>query len=496
MDRNGQPIEFVSVECQSYVIKKWIGCSLKMSVPQINSQNFKLDEDDFIAFFNKNFWKIFKSKPLNFQVPIDFQKKNQFLKEIFSKIQNRAYTPDLPLLEIIENKGYGVARVIPVFTLQDYCVYYYCVKKLEIILAGNRTPNTFGGWSMGGVSRKRENLEIDLQLQNYGRYSFNPNAWIKEFGDFNAKLYSQLDTGLYTHAIQFDLSNFYDSIRLDVLERWIREDAPSEASQVISTLFYFLNFWNRANNDFNPQMVGLPSDLLADCSRLLSNYYLRKYDEFARDLANRAGAEYFRYADDQFMLLQDESEIENIMFQLTLKLNKYGLRVNQRKVNLWDIKDLEEHRFRRFFEIQKNNPGLTDSQVVEMFVSDFLGLSNLELKAGWNNGYPLLNWLVFKDLSHIDEMSLRLLLSHFSQDEFIVRLTADKLASVARHHKILGIENEFLEKVSCLVKSSSHNVFLIEIVDFSRKYKSKKLEVEALEQIAKLWKLSSEVLAR
>src|SRR5450759_918267 len=97
----------------------------------------------------------------------------------------------------------------------------------------------------------------------------------RAFGEFNSLLFSQLDQGNYSHVLQFDLSNFYDSVRLDMLERWIREEADSDKGWVITLLFYLLNQWNRRNTGLHPQAVGLPQDALADCSRILANYYLQ-----------------------------------------------------------------------------------------------------------------------------------------------------------------------------------------------------------------------------
>ena len=125
------------------------------------------------------------------------------------------------------NKGHGVARTVPVFCIEDYIVYYFYIKELEDIISGNRTEHTFGGWTLGGKLRKQEDLDVqfDTGFSN-ARYSFNPRAWTAAFGEFNSLLFSQLETDTYTHVLQFDLSNFYDCVRLDILERRIREDAP------------------------------------------------------------------------------------------------------------------------------------------------------------------------------------------------------------------------------------------------------------------------------
>src|SRR5439155_5636718 len=140
--------------------------------------------------------------------------------------------------------------------------------------------------------------------------------------EFNSLLFAQLGRGKYKYILQLDLSNFYDSVRLDTLERWIREEASTDKGWIITLLFYFLNQWNRKKTGLHPQAVGIPQDALADCARILGNYYLRKYDKFAAELCNKAGAEYFRYADDQMILLQSKSGIESLMLLLTRKLDR------------------------------------------------------------------------------------------------------------------------------------------------------------------------------
>jgi hypothetical protein len=176
-------------------------------------------------------------------------------QKVYLSISSARYAPSIPVAEFVMNKGHGVARTVPVFCIEDYCVYYFCIKELENVLCVNRTRNTFGGWSLGGKFRQQETSEIECEITEYGRYSFNPQAWTRAFGEFNSLLFSQLDQGNYSHVLQFDLSNFYDSVRLDTLERWIREEADSEKGWIITLLFYLLNQWNRRNTGLQPQAV-------------------------------------------------------------------------------------------------------------------------------------------------------------------------------------------------------------------------------------------------
>ncbi len=246
----------------------------------------RLRKEDFSVWFNRDFWKAFKNQTIPIKIPQTAKEKTDLIEKVYFAIRSAQYAPSIPETEIVINKGHGVARTVPVFCIEDYCVYYFCIKELEDILCGNRIENTFGGWRLGGKLRKQEQFEIECELTDYGRYSFNPNAWVQAFGEFNSLLFSQLDQGKYSHVLQFDLTNFYDCVRLDILERWIREEADSDKGWIISLLFYLLNQWNRRNTGLHPQTVGLPQDALSDCSRILANYYLQKYDKFATVICN------------------------------------------------------------------------------------------------------------------------------------------------------------------------------------------------------------------
>lgn len=71
-------------------------------------------------------------------MPQTKEEKNELIVKVYSNIKSSRYAPSLPEVEIILNKGLGVARVVPVFSIEDYCVYYFCIKELEDILCGNR----------------------------------------------------------------------------------------------------------------------------------------------------------------------------------------------------------------------------------------------------------------------------------------------------------------------------------------------------------------------
>jgi hypothetical protein len=307
------------------------------------------------------------------------------------------------------------------------------------------------------------------------RYAFDPRAWTVAFGEFNSLLFAQLETGAFTHVVQFDLSNFYDCVRLDILERWIREDASAEKGWVIALLFYFLNQWNRRNTGLHPQGVGIPQDALADCSRLLANYYLQKYDKFAASICVKAGASYFRYADDQMILVNGMSKVEALMLLLTRNLDRHGLRVNQKKVEIWTAKELQKRRCRDIQSIFASKGDKNDPKLVRKFVDTYLKLSDKKLAATWNGGLPLLNRLLWANIESLPEKLLNTLLSRFTAPEYLLRAEKDKLVRV---HQLNAKRKRPMNLGKCLTElgqKTMHNAFHYKVLGYSRELKDKTL---------------------
>lgn len=420
-----------------------------------------MNKSEFTRWFNRSFWKAFAQKTLPIEVPKTTKEKAALLDSVFDDIASARYAPGIPETELVMNKGHGVARTIPVFSVRDYCVYYFCIKELEDVLCGNRTQNTFGGWSLGGQFRTRENAEIELESNatDYGRYSFKPQAWTHAFGEFNALLFAQIEPGHYAYVLQLDLSNFYDCVRLDILERWIREQAPPEKGWVITLLFYLLNHWNRRNTGLHPQAVGLPQDALADCSRILSNFYLQKYDQFAARICAQANASYFRYADDQMILLNDPRKVDNLLLLLTRNLDRYGLRVNQKKVRLWQAPGLIEHRCRQIQAVFANKGDNQNPVLVRQFVDAYLKLTPEQLSEAWNGGMPLLNRLLWAKLDSLSQKLLNKIIVRLTSEKFLMQATADKMKRLNDLNALRPKPINLNERIQDIASRSVHNAF-------------------------------------
>ena len=429
----------------------------------------RMNKSDFLRWFNnRGFWRAFTRSTFPIDIPKTREGKTALLESVYSDIVSARYAVGIPEAELVINKGYGVARTVPVFSIRDYCVYYFCIKELEDVLCGNRTPNTFGGWTLGGQLRIRENDEIEDDSTSYGRYSFNPQAWTHAFGEFNALLFAQLDSGYYTHVLQLDLSNFYDCVRLDILERWIREHSPPDKGWVIALLFYLLNHWNRRNTGLHLQAVGLPQDALADCSRILANFYLQTYDRFAASICGQVGAEYFRYADDQMILLNDPSKINNLVLLLTRNLDRYGLRVNQKKVKLWQTHKLIQHRCRDIQVIFAEKGDNQNPALVRKFVDAYLALKPAKLADTWNGGMPLLNRLLWANLNSLPRSLFNKVMVRLTAESFLLQATSAKLKRLRELNVLRTSSIDLNKRIRTIASKTVHNAFHHEALTFAQ----------------------------
>ncbi len=426
------------------------------------------DFDGFKKTFGSNFWRTITKDS---QIPLPYRiEKQKLLHEVYESIKQRTYYPSVPRDYVIADKGKGVARVIPVFEPRDYCVYFYCIRALEDKIAVNRTPNTYGGWSLGGILRESEDYEMEVYKTHYDRYeiavaddfglstyesSFEPNAWRRMFGDFNSKLYGALKLNDPEVILEFDIANFYDNIRLGVLEYRIREIAESSVAEEVSLLFHFLSYWNRKSNLYNPQTVGLPQDEIADCSRILANFYLQEYDKYLFEECNKVGATYFRYADDQIIFGKDKIVLKSILYKASLKLADLGLNINGSKVHFFAKNEFFAQRaFSLFAKIDKNKG---DISKLEEVVDEYLAAEKCNYK---DSGRMILNKLLWQNIDALPPRKKNMLLAEYTDPKHLThsRMKADGLKRI--YDLLPANEKEsFIKTLRELAQSVLHNRF-------------------------------------
>lgn len=435
------------------------------------------------------FWKLAKKLQ-----PFKVGGRDELLDKLCDLINKGQYSPGSPVIIMELDKGNGIVRHIPVFSMMDFSVYCYCIKMLDPVLSKKRILNTYGGWSLGGRIRELEVEEdIAYSLDYELSFSYNPEAWAKYYGEFNSKLYRQLSSSRQNVgyvAVEFDLANYYDSIRLDILERKIRADSDFQETEVLNLLFYFLNYRDRKLSNYNPQHVGLPQDAIGDCSRLLANYYIQEYDQFMNELVEKHHGDYFRFADDQFIFCKSE-DVKKLMQTASRRLFEIGLNINQLKVRIWNLDDLEKYRSFEIFDILKEPKKGNLKAKINQFGEKLFAISKPEeLK---NRGYPLLKRLLTFDYNLLKPDFRAQLLGRVMSKDFIYSsrgYTFAKIYSGLRKEE----KNDFLAFIKECSDESTHNAFHYELIAFAEKVSLPEVKNYSLERILQLKKEREEIV--
>ncbi|MDF2379468.1 MAG: RNA-directed DNA polymerase [Candidatus Gracilibacteria bacterium] len=448
---------------------------------------------EFKKYFNNNFWKRFHQKVVFFPILLSSEKE-EIIETLYNDLLNKKYYPSIPRAYIFENKGKGVTRKVPVFEIKDYCLYYYCVKRLEKKIAYNRVDNTFGGWSLGGVFRKSEDEEMKFrtethnsfedELANYhgvslAEYSFNPTAWSKAYGDFSSKLYASTQEASYKYAVELDISNFYDCIRLDLLEIWIREVASKDNAEDISVLFHFLNYWNRESNKYDKQTVGVPQDAFADCSRILANFYLQRHDQYTYELCEINQCRYLRYADDQFIFGESKEKLEYLIYLISVNLSKFGLNLNQKKVKYWEIDELTEHRSFKLFDLAKDKEDRKNKENVEKFLDSYFYIRDSGLEDSLKKrGISLLRKALLCDLSIVSLDRRIKTLGYALEEDFLRKAEKNYLKRIYENLDTDEKKQEFINQLKTLANEAFYNSIHFRIKSFFEDLKIDTKEID------------------
>lgn len=369
------------------------------------------DIKEFKKYFDKKFWKAFLKNLRFFFGEID---KDAIVEDLYESIVKRSYYPSTPRKIFNVNKWNWVVRRIPLFELKDYLLYLYCLRRIEDKIAINKVPWTYWGWSFSGVMRRKEEWEKlekikdflfkkhKLQIMFILKHGMslpsifiptippsvpstplNPFWWVRAYGDFNSNILLNLYSWTYYNLIEFDISNFYDNIRLDILENKIKQIVSSDFFEEVSVLFHFLNYWNRNDNFYNQQTVGLPQDILWECSRILANFYLQEYDEYVKQVCDKYEFKYLRYADDQIIFWNDEEKLEEVLFLCSKKLSEIWLNLNQKKVRKFSVDEFYTYKAFDLFNLFSDNKKLKN----KIYLSDTFSKINNIFISGTNKSY-------------------------------------------------------------------------------------------------------------
>jgi hypothetical protein len=160
------------------------------------------------------------------------------------------------------------------------------------------------------------------------------------------------------------------------------------------------------------------------------------------------------------------------MLLLTRNLDRYGLRVNQKKVELWEAKKLEIHRCRSLQAIFCKKGDNKKPKLVRKFVEKYLRIPESKLKKTWNSGRPLLNRLLWADLESLPRNLFDKLLVRYTTNEYLLRADHNKLARVHSLNEMRKKPINLVKRIHELGSKNVHNGFHFEAISFARNIKN------------------------
>jgi hypothetical protein len=430
--------------------------------------------EDFLKIISRKYWDHIHKET---NIPEKKLDKDTFCNKLYNKILNRHYSPSNPKGYVISNKHNLVIRVVPSLSIDDYCVYYYCIKSMEDTLAVNRVDGTFGGYRMGGAIAGQENTEFLEMCEipfSVSQYSYNPIAWVSAWRDFQKKACVYAETGKYKYFIKFDIANFYDAIDLSFLERKVRNAVDSSMSDELDLLFFFLRYWDRKFMNFAHKVVGIPQDEVGDCSRILSNFYLQDYDAKVKDFCDEQGAQYLRYADDQLIMAKNRSSAEAILFFASKHLKSLNLNINSAKVEIFDSREKYDKYWS--FDIFDLLGDKEDKENIEKAIQLYMTRDKKTFKHN-----SVLRRLMNCSLDKIDISLKSKIFAEIYEDDFLSNCDARMLVRLFGFLKTRDERQQFLTKLDDLSKKVLFNQFHYNLLSCKRM----KMPIKNIENIKK-----------
>jgi Reverse transcriptase (RNA-dependent DNA polymerase) len=417
----------------------------------------KIDRTSFDKITSSKFWKKLDDSIVPFpSIPI----KTKFLDELFLSITEFTYNPKNPREYIVINKHNGISRYVPTFSREDYCVYFLCIKLLENEIAINRVNGTYGGWTLGNPIRLKEEQEI-LELDYVPFNTINDLSWVNEWQSFQniAKSYRDLDD--WEYFINLDIANFYDCINLTILEKKIRHIIPKQKQDVVTLLFHFLQNWNKKLEGYNQKTVGIPQDEIADCSRILANFYLQDYDMVMSEICNKLGAKYIRFADDQIIYTKNLNTAKTILFEASKELLRINLNFNSSKVKEFKSK----HEFDTYwtFEIFELLKDKTNEININRGIDKYF--ENLDKAVKFKDS-SVLKRILSMDCNLIKPKNRHRLIAMFFNPDFLAQLG---VWSFKRIREFVNNDDDFFQELDNLVSTVQFNSYHYNLLAFYKK---------------------------
>lgn len=163
--------------------------------------------------------------------------------------------------------------------------------------------------------------------------------------------------------VSTDISNFFPSIRLDLLRDRIRSLRLLDTAAV-NLLFELLRRLGSASL-YDPFMTrGLPQEP-DDHARLLAAYFLKELDSTVEPLGK--AKRYARFADDILFSARDQRDATKILLQVQRTLQPLGLNLNSSKTRILTTEEFEAYHFPTY---NAYLDGLDDPLVGKLFARD------------------------------------------------------------------------------------------------------------------------------
>lgn len=421
--------------------------------------------EEFIEMVDDRFFKHLLTKSL---IPFnELRNRSDYLGLVYDELLSNLlnYKPKPPRKYISVPKSKFVIRMVPTFELDDYCIYYFCIKVLEDHIAENRVEGTFGGFRLGGKLREQENQEFEPAFEDsISEGGFNIFAWKQEYGEYQAKLKEHaLKMGSeFQFAVHFDLSNYYDCIRTDLLEQKIRSKVRDQSyDDEIHLLFRFLKYWNVK---YDPEKsVGIPQDEVGECSRILANFFIQDYDQFIFQVCQEKGAAFIRYADDQVIFAKTKQDAEELLFLASHKLFENSLNINAGKTKQF-INYQEFDDCYGFSIFEKLNFVTQDiNQAFDLF------LAKKELCAGFRESSVLKRLLHKKiKISELQNQKRIKLLSFLWDDDFLLFASSHYLSQIYKMLRDQSEKDEYMKNLNYINEKTKFESFKINFENFKR----------------------------
>lgn len=320
-----------------------------------------IDIKDFQEEVDYKFWKR-RTQMFPFPDPENFKDLNRedFLNTLGRKLHFYEHAFQKPEYLYLP-KYQGILRKVKIYSLEDSCIYYYCVKKIEEEISEKimENKNVYGGFQFSKRLRSLDREDDELIYDPKYGTGYNPINYRKEWKKYHKKA-RQLATENYDYYIQMDIAHFYDDINLAILEEEIRNSVEGKL-EIINLLFHFLRFSDKRDRGYTSSYVGIPQEYLGDMSRLLANFYLIPFDTKIRSyLENHFRSddqyEYMRWADDIWICYKgDQRHANHLVKQASLELGKLDLHLNEKKLRIRTGEEFDQYwKFSKWDAMLKN----------------------------------------------------------------------------------------------------------------------------------------------